>query len=226
MGVADGEARIVGDERAGADQDGVLFAAEKVDVVARPGRGDPFRVARTAGDLPVEAERRLDRDERDLADDVLGEGLVQGRVPLREQADRDVEAGLFEPADALRVDERIGVEGRNDHPPEPGGEDRVDARRGPAPVDAGLQSQVQRRPLGALSGQAQGQDLRVGLARSPVVAVPGEDPVADDDGADEGIGARPPPGLLGQAVGHLHPGAVAGIVHASRASTNSRGENS
>ena len=66
----------------------------------------------------------------------------------------------------------------------------------------------------------------MGFTRSHVAAVPGEDSVADDDGADEGIGARPPPGLFGQAVGHLHPGAVAGAVHASRASTNSRGENS
>ena len=75
-GVADREARIVGEGGAGAHDDRVGPRAQTLDVRPRLLSGDPCRRAIAGGRLPVERGRHLQHDEGAAGTDVGAEGEV------------------------------------------------------------------------------------------------------------------------------------------------------
>ena len=156
-----------------------MLAAKKMDVIAGLGRGDPSGIAAPGGDPPVQAGRRLEGDERNLSGDVLEIGLVQAAVPLLEDARRRLEPGSLEGRETPPVHEGIGIDGRYDRSREARAEEAVDAGRRPAPVDAGLEREIDGPALGPSPGPGQGDDLGVRPAGFLVVAP-----------ADDGVRAR------------------------------------
>src|SRR3954452_7958869 len=141
------ELRVVAERRADADGDGVALGPPVVREAAGARAGDPLRVAGRGGHLPVERHGGLEEDPRPPRASVLAEGLVQragagGEVPV---GDLDLDPLVPQDPDPATGGLRARVVGGDDHAPDPGGDDRVRARWGPARVGAGLERHVHRR---------------------------------------------------------------------------------
>ena len=81
--VARGEQRVVGERGPDPDRDGVGLGAPAVDERAALGPRDPPRVAGRGGGEAVEADRRLQRHQRQAGARVLAKRLHQRRAPPR-----------------------------------------------------------------------------------------------------------------------------------------------
>ena len=158
--------------------------------------GDPGRVAGGRGGSAVEGHRQLQGDERQAGAGVLAERLVEeargGRLLAGGEADLDP-AVAEDPGPAAGG--LLGGIVRGDHHPRDARlEDRIDAGRLAALVGAGLERHVHRRPVriaAALGEVGERRPLRVQAAERRMEPLAKNLAVADDHGADEGIGADP-----------------------------------
>jgi hypothetical protein len=185
------ELRVVGERRADAHGDGVALGPPVVRQAAGARAGDPLRVPGRGGDLPVERHGGLEEDPGPPRAGVLAEGLVQragavGEVPV---GDLDLDPLVTQDPQAATRGLRARVVGGDDHAPDPGGDDRLRARRGLARVGAGLERHVHRRPgRGLLTRGADGLHLGVRAAVGAVPALAEKAAVGRaDDGADERV---------------------------------------
>src|SRR5438128_4918908 len=82
-------------------------------------------------------------------------------------ADLDVDAGGTQPADALTAHPRVGVLDPHDHPPHPGGQDRIDAGWRAARVRTRLEGDVERGATRLLPRCLEGYSFGVRAAGRP-----------------------------------------------------------
>ena len=143
-----GEQRVVGERRADPDAHGVALGPPAVSQRPAGLAGDPLRVAARRRHPPVEAEGRLQDDERASRARVLSKRLIQqsggGRLLAVRELHLDALVAQDPRAAAARLLARVL---RGDHDARhPGRQDRVGARRLAALVGAGLERHVERGP--------------------------------------------------------------------------------
>ncbi len=123
-----GEQRIVGNDGAHADHDGVTLVTKFLDVGSRHFAGDPsaaggcgtergriFGFARGRRDLSVECHRRFQSDQRRLATDVVRESLVHSLTLFSEQSGRHRDTGFPQSREALSTHQRVGISDSSDY---------------------------------------------------------------------------------------------------------------
>ena len=154
--------------------------------------------------MPIDGERELQEDEGTPPLDAAHEASVEPPRLVLEETVLDRDARGAERAKASPVHLRERVAHRGDDTCDARFADRVDARRGPAVMRAGLEGHDERRAVRSRTGSAERLDLRVSLARRAVPTLTHGDAVAHHDCADEWIRARPPSALRGEAEGSLH----------------------
>jgi len=159
-------------------------------VPARDLTGDPAGLAVERRDLPVERHGALEGDVGAPPFDGREEHPIEGERLRLETADVHLDALRPQRLRAATPDSRVGVAGGGNHPPDAGGEDGVDARRGLADVIARLERRVERRVLGLLAGRFERDDLGVFGAGRRVVALADDLLTLRDDAADVRIRRR------------------------------------
>jgi hypothetical protein len=120
--------------------------------------------------------------------------------------------------DAEAVAAAAGLAGRfgkgDDHTPQAGRENRVDARLRLAVVRAGLESHVEGSATSPFTGVGQGHDFGVGPAVGGMVALAGKfSSGVDDYRADHRVRGSTAPPTGGEIESAIHPAKV-GIVRA------------
>ena len=183
---------VVGQHRPDADQDRVRDRPQFMRERARRRPRDPPRIAGARGDPAVEAHRPLRRHEGEPRGPVLDVGLVQTAGGIRGDPKVHLYARLGETLQPPSADLGIRIFHRDDDTMDASPEDRVGARRRPAPVGARLEGDIERRTPRGRPRFLERQDFGVGRPRTNVIAPP-DDPVPrDDDGADHRVRAGRP----------------------------------
>ena len=167
LDAADGEVRIVGTGRAGADDDRVRLGAQPVDVGSGLGRGDPAAGAVGGGDAAVQRGRVLPGDIGATEAD-SGEPGGIARCGLRaEESGAHLDAGC-----AQRVRTSGGLRVRVSHRVDHAGDSRLDERLGAGSGTTGVVTGFEGDVCGAAAGSSvcrrQGIDLGV-RATGPLV---------------------------------------------------------
>src|SRR6516164_1262514 len=194
---AAGQLGIVHNNGAGADHDRVVTGAQGVRALARRRPGDPLTLAGRGSDAAIERSCEFERNKRTPEPQAAEETRIDlGRL-LGTEPDLDVEPRRTQPAQSLAGDARIRILKSDHHPPYPGGDQRIDAGRGLAPVTTRLETDMGDGSVSRLPRPAK----RFGLAmRSPtgLGPAPSDDPaVVYDDTTDRGVrpdGAEPATG--------------------------------
>src|SRR3954471_22548772 len=157
---ARGELRVVGQCGPDADDHRVDRGAPLVRALAARQPRDPLRVAGWRGDLAVERHRRLEQHPRPPGTRVLAEGLVDQPRAGGDLAvgDGDLDALVAQDPQPAAGGLLGRVVGADHHAGDPGGDDRVGARRRLAVVAARLERDVHRRAASGLAGDAQRVD--------------------------------------------------------------------
>jgi hypothetical protein len=210
---ADGQARLVGDRGAGADDHRLGLCPQPVGVGAGRRAGDPLRAAVGGGGAAVEAHRRLEERERPPRRALVQVGRERRRDHVGGDSGRHPDPRVLQPADAPPRDPAVGVVEREHHVLDAGCHERLGARRRVAVVVARLEGDVGGRPTGPVAGGAQRRDLGVRPVRVGTGGALADDlAVAHEHAADPrvrrgidarrlGQGCRPPHQLL---VGSAH----------------------
>ena len=136
-------------------------------------------------------------DQRQAGAGVLAEGLVEAarRGGLGSGRESDLDPAVAEDPGAAAGGLLARVLGGDHDPADPGLEDRLDARRLPPLMRAGLQRHVHRRPgriLAPLAAIRQRRPLGVQPAQLGMKPLADHLAVADDHRADQGIRADAP----------------------------------
>ncbi len=199
-----GEFRVIGEEGADADHDGVVIAAQLMADGAGGGAGDPLARAHAGGDLAIEGGGKFQRDQRARLLDHAGETGIQHAGFGGAEPGFNPDACTLQERHASTIDAGIGV-GLGDHDTGDAGIDQgLGAGRGFAVMGAGFQ-----RDIGggaACGGPGDGEGLGFGVRPAAGRgAGPGDDPAfGGEHAADTGIGrgiAQAPPG---ESEGHAH----------------------
>ncbi len=183
-----GEPGIVLQQGADADQDGVRFIAQPVNVAAGLFTGYPVRVAGMGGDPAVHAGGNLQSDKRSAGGDVFDVGFIQAAAFVFQDAGNGFNAGGPQAGYAAACHLRVGVFHADDHPIDAGGNDGFGAGWGPALVIAGLQGDVHGCLPGHFPGFPQGINFGVGLAGGRMKPLADNGIVFNHQGPDHGIG--------------------------------------
>jgi hypothetical protein len=144
---------------------------------------------------------------------VLSEGLVLKPRRCRLSAVRELDLDPLVAQDAGAAAARLlgRIVGGDHHSADPGGEDRLGARRLAAVVGAGLEGDVHRRAGGvvaALAAVGERRHLGVDAAELGVKPFPEDLALAADHGADERVRAHPAAPAIGQLQRAAQKGAV------------------
>ena len=126
--------------RSDAGHDRVMAVAHLLHVSARFVARNPARVVVRSGDLAVQRQGRLERDQGSTGARVVEEGFIQA-LRRRGQFSRgfvDLDTVLPEQCEARAVHSRIAVPARGHDPRDASRQDRVHARRSPPVRRAGL----------------------------------------------------------------------------------------
>ena len=202
--VAHGQAGVVHEHGAGADQDGVASSAEPVGVSACGCGADPAGGAVGGRAATVEGGRELPGDERASLRVRERPGPVEGPGLVGHQSALDVDAALPQRLGAA-ARERVRVGLREDHPGHPGVREGLRARPGAAGVVAGLEGDDGGAAPGAVAGLGKGVDLGVRGAGSAVDAFGDRRTVrGQQDAADARVGPERHAGRLRQLEGARH----------------------
>ncbi len=208
---ADGQARVIGAEGSGADQDGIDLGAQAVGIEAGRLAREPRALGGKADDAGIQGDRAFGDDEGEAGDDPFVEGAIEGGGFGGKNAVNDFNAGRAEPLEAAARMGGIGVDGRDDDAREPGGDNGIDAGRRTAMGGSGLEGDVEgcaARQAG-MGETAERLNLRMGGAGGTMPA-PREKPPprGDDNGANSRIGAGASHAAASFAEGEAHPGFV------------------
>ena len=149
---------------------------------------DPAGLAGRGGNLAVEALSPLKEDEGSAFAVKLEEGGIEASGGRSGWSECYFYACLTEFLDALAGDLLGGVFGGDNYPGQAGAYEGLGAGGGLALVAAGLESYVHTRAGWGLGAIVQGDDLGVWGAEVVVMASGDDAAIADDDGADHGIG--------------------------------------
>ena len=194
-----GEQRIVGEDGAGPDP-------ERVDLRAFPMDASVGRLSRQSGphawrggNLRVETERHLRRDERTPMLHHAEERSIQRRSFLLPHADRDLDSVVAKVRDAAAGHARIGILHGHDRTANPGFDGARRAGSGAALVAARLERAVQRRAASPRPCLVQGVHLCVRSTGELVRSTPDHHTlIVYDDRADHGIRTRTPAPAIGK----------------------------
>ena len=116
------------------------------------------------------------------------ERRVQPAGRRLEDAGLDLDAGCSETREPPAVDHGVRITGGDDRPSDAGVDDRARARRRPSDVIAGLERAVEGGAAGEVARGGERADLGVRRSGTLVPALTDDVPVANDDGADHGVG--------------------------------------
>ena len=207
-----GQRWIVLQDRARADEDGVVPRPQEMRLSVGDGTGDGDLAAAVAPDHAVARDRELQRHFRALArqpGEIARHRLARFR---REQARHHGDAGGAQNGVAAAADARIGIARRRDDAGDAGPHQRFGARGRAAVMGAGLERHIGGGADGAVAGL--GERDRLGMrpsARRGDAAPDDHRPVAvvaHDQRADRRVGA-------GQADMALRPSDISPIFAAS-----------
>ena len=140
------------------------------------------------GDLAVERRRTLQRHVRPALAHGRDEHAVLARGLGGEQAHLHPDAGRLQLCHAAPGHERVGIELGGDDPNDACRGDRRRTGRRPAVVRARLERDVQGGAAGTGTRRRERPDLGVRPAGPEVRPLADDLPVADEDGADHGVG--------------------------------------
>lgn len=183
---AGGERWVVGEDGAAADEDGVDSGAVAVGASDGGFAGEPGDSGGGGADGSIEADGDFGDDVGDSELSPFEVGAEEVDDGLCTVADFDFDAGVSEALDAFSADVR--VEQGDDDAPDAGGDDgfgaggRALAREG----DAGFEGAVEGGAAGV--GRCEGGGFGVRAAVGCGGSVGDDAPVADEDGADPGVG--------------------------------------
>ena len=182
-----------------------LIVAELLHVRARPLAGDPAAIVVRRGDLPVQRDRRFQRDQRPAGAHEVQERLVELLGFGRELVgDLDFDAGRRAAGEALPGHQRIGICHRRHHARHARLDQRVDARRRAALVRARLQIEIQRGAARLLAGLRQRDDFGVLQPGIGVESAAHHFAIAHQHRAHQRIGTRQRPALARQVERFAH----------------------
>ena len=100
---AGGQSRVVEDDGAGANHDGIDVVTEQVGSQPRLLPGDPATVAGAGGNPPIERHRVLGQYQWPSCAHVREEAGVEVRCLVRQQAEIDLDARVTQPGHPAAV---------------------------------------------------------------------------------------------------------------------------
>lgn len=209
--IASGEGGVIGEDGVYADDDGIDAGAELVDEGAGEGVGDPLALAGGGGDFAVEGLGPFGDDEGEVGVESFEVGGVKFAGGGFGESQVDVDAGVAEEGEALAGDLGEGVGHGDVEVFEAGVDECLGAGGCFAVVAAGFEGDVHGEAGGVdVLGAAVVEGVDFGVWAAEVLVVAGGDDlvVADDDGADEGVGFGAALALLGELEGAVHEGLV------------------
>ena len=215
-----GQLRVIGERGAGPDEHRVVLGAEQMDAFARHFAGDPAAFAARRGDAAVERGRQLEGHQRPAGAHPLKKAGVQLRRFRRTHSGLDRQPGRAQPGQAGAGDTRVRILHGGNDPAEPGGDQRIGAGRGLAPMTARFQRHIGRAPAcrDACARQRLGLGMRAPARLGPAAA--DDMPVLDDHTANRRVRpdiAKATPGEP-QRCPH-HPRVVSNFGHSRKPGT-------
>ena len=185
---AHGEQRIIREDRADADKNGIALRAQEMHPRLRSFSCDGNRPVSCGRDLVIRGYGKFQNDEwtpRANAQEMPG--VIACRFILAE-TDTYFDSGSAQPRMALPADLGIWIFDGGNHPRDARGDDGIRAGRRLAKMRAWLQRYIERRPPCCFACAPQRLRLRMRPPARLGPAAPDNDVILDDDRADGGIG--------------------------------------
>ena len=182
---------------------------------ARRGRTDPARIAGDGCDSAVQGLGEFERDIGESGPDEFEKKPVDLPAGRLQHADLRWDAALPQRSDPLPGDERIRIDGADDHAPGAAGDQGIHAGGGAAMVAARLQRDIKGGSGDILRRVSKRVDLGMVFTATMMKTLADDFPVPDDHGADQRIRADRSFAFPRQREGAAHEPLIARtIVHA------------
>jgi len=216
LGGANGERRIVGQQRAAAGDDGGTPGPQALDVTAGRGAGDPLALAAGHGGTTVKTRRHLDAHIGPAAGMAADESNVQRPGLILEKAAVHGHSRCPQGVEPLAGGARIRIRHGRHYPLHAGFHQRLGAGAGTSAMMAGLEAHVGGGAGGPPAGGVDSVHFGVGFAGPCVPAFADHITAAHQHAADAGIGIGGIQSPLREFQGPGHEPGVVALVHGQR----------
>ena len=173
--------------RPATDNNRIHAAAKPMNDLPRLRPGNPAALARASGNLAVQGHGPFCDDPRAAALDEFQIWGVELPGLLGQQAQLDLDAGRFQLGRSAACDLRERIRHGRHHAADACGQDGAGAGRGLAEMATRLQRHVHGRPRRTAARHAQGLDLGMIAAETPMPAFADDLGPTGDHAADHGI---------------------------------------
>ena len=183
-----GQPGVILEHGSGTHQNGIHPVSHPVDPFSRLGASDPLRLPGGGGDFAIQRKGGFQDHPRGSGLDVFGEFLIELPALRGQHAVVNRDPGLFQPANSLTRNQRVGIAHADENLFQPAGNDGIGTGWRASVMATGLQIHEHLRPPGLLPGFSEGLDLAVRPSSLFMVAFGDHPTVFHDDGPDPGIG--------------------------------------